>query len=119
MQNRTITYLVFALIGLSIIGVIGSLINDPFQFFKSIFFTALIIGIVFIVAKKLLFRNVNNSEAKAYKRAVRQSNKRYKQTTPKPKRRRKRQISEPTRKRSRTTHLKVIDGKKTNKKNQA
>lgn len=118
MNNRVVTTLIYAVIGLAIIGVISQLVTNTISFITSLF---IMIGMgvaIFAVIYFLFIKRRTPNETKKYQQAVKQSQSKYKTHTTGP--RRSSQKPQPTQKkkkaRRRPTHLRVIDGEKSKKK---
>ncbi|ALX48060.1 SA1362 family protein [Lentibacillus amyloliquefaciens] len=126
MGNSKGTLVVYAIIGLAVIGVITQLFSNTASFLTSIF-TMLGFGIViFALLYFFIFRKrsgASSNETKKYKQAVKQSKAKYKQQPQQTKSSSssKREKSSPFKKKSgkRPSHLRVIDGNKSKRKNRA
>lgn len=114
--------LVYTIIGLAIIGVVTQLFGNTASFLANIL-TMLGIGVaVFALIYFLVLRKPNTTnDAKKYKQAVKQSKAKYNQQQNKPITSSKRSQSFPVKKKSnkRASHLRVIDGNKSKRKNRA
>lgn len=122
MAKKSSQILLYIIIGLSVIGLASFLFKDPSTLLK-VLVTTLIVGlIIFLIVNAVLKRRMygsNNDEMRKYRRAVKQSQKKYQQ---------KNQPKYPTtyqnpyrtqskrKQRRRPTHLRVIEGKKSMKK---
>src|SRR5699024_9022794 len=107
------------IVGLAVVGLLSSLINDPIKLLSSILIMIGVAAILFFFVRAVLNRrNMGTSdEAKIYKKAVKQSQQKYKQeksavnksasTTKK---------INPKKKRRNAAYLTVIEGKKDKKK---
>ncbi|MGM8214093.1 SA1362 family protein [Bacillaceae bacterium W0354] len=109
-MRQSMKYIVFAVLGLAVIGLLGQLFTNPGSFFKSILMMvgfAVIIGVVFYY---LIFARGQGQQAK-YRKAVKQSKKKYGNSSssfqPGIIRRPERMKAHATR-----SHLKVIKGNK-------
>lgn len=118
MNNRVVTTLIYAVIGLAIIGVISQLVTNTISFITSLF---IMIGMgvaIFAVIYFLFIKRRTPNETKKYQQAVKQSQSKYK--THSTDSRRPAQKPQPTQRkkksRRRPTHLRVIDGEKSKKK---
>lgn len=111
----------YIIIGLAIIGLFSFLIKEPSRLLTTLVTTAVIGFIIFIIARALIrgetfSSSSNKEEMRKYRQAVKQSQKRYNMQSKNvptnsfhSKRGRK--------SRRRATHLTVIEGKKSLKKN--
>src|SRR5699024_5215595 len=107
------------IVGLAVVGLLSSLINDPIKFLSSILIMIGVAAILFFIVREIMNRrNIGTyDEEKKYKKAVKQSQQKYKQeksavnksaaTTKK---------INPKKKRRNASHLTVIEGKKDKKK---
>ncbi|HLR66432.1 SA1362 family protein [Virgibacillus alimentarius] len=124
MARNKLTFLVYIIIGLALIGVVTQLYSNATSFLANLF---LMIGIgvaVFAAIYFLFLRNrAPSNDMKKYKKAVKQSKAKYKQ-------RRNPNIKTSTRKNlqslqvkkkpsRRASHLRVIEGNKSKKKKRA
>jgi ABC-type nickel/cobalt efflux system permease component RcnA len=122
LAKRSSPILLYVIIGLAGIGLASFVFKDPSSLLK-VLVTTLVIGLVIFLIVNAIFKRrmygsgVKADEMRKYRRAVKQSQKKYQspnrtvyqnsypQTAPKRKHKR------------RPTHLRVIDGKKSIKKN--
>lgn len=111
--------LMYLIVGLSIIGLMSFTLREPSKLL-TVLVTTIVVGlIIFFILNAVLKRRMygtNNDEMRKYRRAVRQSQKKYQQKYPTV----YQNPSRPTTKRKhkrRPTHLRVIEGKKSMKKN--
>lgn len=119
--NRTISYLIYTVIALAILGLISSIFTNPFGLLKSIMITAVIVGVIYLIYTRLTQGKADRKEQRAFRKAVRQSQKRNKSLT------KKNNVtnisSKPAHKikthKKSDTQLTVIEGKKNKKKNRA
>ncbi|SFA71558.1 hypothetical protein SAMN04488072_101194 [Lentibacillus halodurans] len=122
MVNNKGALLVYAIIGLAVIGVITQLFSNTASFLTNIL-TMLGFGIaVFAVIYFLVFRKRNTvNDTKKYKQAVKQSKAKYSQRQNKSVTSSKHPQSFPLKKKpnKRPSHLRVIDGNKSKRKNRA
>ncbi|WP_176447244.1 SA1362 family protein [Lentibacillus sp. CBA3610] len=120
------TLVVYVIIGLAIIGVVTQLFSNTASFLTNIL-TMLGFGVaVFALLYFLVLRKrgpSNSNDAKKYKQAVKQSKAKYNQQQNKSatSSKSKRPQSFPLKKKSgkRPSHLRVIDGNKSKRKNRA
>ncbi|MFD1360678.1 SA1362 family protein [Lentibacillus salinarum] len=114
--------LVYAIIGLAIIGVITQLFSNTASFLTTVL-TMLGFGVVVsALLYVFLFRKRQpTNDSQKYKQAVKQSKAKYSQQQAKPTTTSKRPSSFSLKKKSakRTSHLRVIDGNKSKRKNRA
>lgn len=123
--NRIISYVIYGVIALGILGLLSKLFTNPLGLLKNIVFIALIAGIVYLVYTRLIQGKTDRKEQLAFRKAVRQSKKRNKDRTSRAK---KNNVASMTS--TKFTHkikshkksdaqLTVIEGKKNKKKNRA
>ncbi|MFB1050388.1 SA1362 family protein [Paraliobacillus sp. JSM ZJ581] len=117
-NKKTIWF--YLLIALAAIGLISQLLTNTANFFSSILMiigtAVLIYGVVYL----LFFRKRNTSELKKYKKAVKQSKKnKTKITALKQVKGKKINRSKQARNHKHAPHLRVIDGKKSKRKDRA
>src|SRR5699024_8618371 len=111
------------IVGLAVIGLISSLVNNPSGFLISILVMVGIAFVVFMIMRAVLNRRGMGSgtsdEMKKYKKAVKQSKMKYSKEKPVPKKRTSSTAnkSKIRKKRRSSPHLTVIEGKKGNDKN--
>ncbi|GAA0443556.1 hypothetical protein GCM10008983_21000 [Lentibacillus halophilus] len=114
---------VYAIIGLAIIGIITQLFTNTASFLMSILTMIGLAVVVFAFVYFIFFRksSASSSDAKKYKQAVKQSKSKYSQKQPKPNDTTSKQQSPTTKKKTnkRASHLRVIDGNKSKRKNRA
>lgn len=122
MRKRNFSFVVYTIIGLAIIGMIAQLITNPTSLFRHLL-TILVIGlIIFGVAFFVFSKLTQSNEMKKYNQAVKQSKSKYpyQYHGPRPihtinhKTVKKNKKSKP-----RPTHLRVIEGNKSKRKNRA
>lgn len=126
MVRSKLSILVYAIIGLAIIGVISQLFMNPAALFNRIL---IMIGISVVILAIFYFlfarkrTSINNDEMKKYKQAVKQSQKKYhhpnmRQTIKTGGNKQSFQLKKKNRRRA--SHLRVIDGTggKQNEKNE-
>ncbi len=131
-MNRRRNVFVLVLIGLSVFGLLSTLLFEPGQLLKQLAIYAFFGVVIFLIYKWFVRRRIGGKEHSAYLRAAKQSAKRFNDqgsrksnvlgsinkkasltSVKKPN-----QSSTP-KKKSAPTHLTVIDGKKGKKKNRA
>jgi hypothetical protein len=121
--NRTISYVIYGVIALGILGLFSELFKNPFGLLMNIVIIAAIAGIVYLVYTRLTQGKTDRKEQRAFRKAVRHSKKRSKDRAVK-----KSNVTNMTpakavhkikpRKKS-DVQLTVIEGKKSKKKNRA
>ena len=120
--NRTISYVIYGVIALGILGLFSELVKNPFGLLMNIAIIAAIAGIVYLVYTRLTQGKTDRKEQRAFRKAVQQSKKRSKDRSSK-----KTNVTSMTsakshkikvRKKS-DVQLTVIEGKKNKKKNRA
>jgi len=117
---------VYAIIGLAVLGLASQLFNNPLAFFRNILIMIGIAVIIFAIFYFIFIKgraNIRNDEMKKYKQAVKQSKRRYNQTNINQviNNKTKRNPGQLKRKsKRRASHLRVIDGtgRKQNIKNE-
>ncbi|GGK02600.1 hypothetical protein GCM10007063_26160 [Lentibacillus kapialis] len=122
MGNNKGALLVYAVIGLALIGVVTQLFTNTASFLTSIF-TMLGFGIAIFAIMYFVFfkKRTPSNDAKKYKQAVKQSKAKYssQQTKPKTPSKRPQPFSFKKKSNKRPSHLRVIDGNKSKRKNRA
>src|SRR5699024_320871 len=122
MGNHKSALLVYVIIGLAVIGVVTQLFTNTASFLTSIF-TMLGFGIAIFAVMYFVFfkKRTPSNETKKYKQAVKQSKVKYSSQQNKPKYPSKRSQPFSLKKKSnkRPSHLRVIDGNKSKRKNRA
>ncbi|RBW70595.1 SA1362 family protein [Bacillus taeanensis] len=130
MPNRFSQPIVFLVIGLAIVGLGATLITDPLQIVKMLFFAAIGVAVILFLYKWLIAPRMGRTDS-AYQRAAKQSKKRYKekkqtirQTRSKPShlkvvKSKDQLLRSKALKRKKEHNFKVIEGKKGKKKNRA
>ncbi len=130
LKNRMISYIVFGVIGLAVIGLLSKIINNPAGFFKGIAIILGVAAVVFLLVKLLYKPSPEKSEQRAFIKAAKKSSKRKQQKDPKPQNRMKLKQKKKSnltsiksarrlRKKNERPQLTVIEGKKGKKKNRA
>ena len=118
-MNNKIGYILFvSLLSFSFIGLLITLMNDPMWLFRFILITAIIIGIIYFIMKKFVFKSstIFTKEHKAFQKAARFSKENIEGIRNNQHIKRKMQFGKRT---ASSTHLTVIEGKKGKKKNRA
>lgn len=129
--NRRRNIFVLSLIGLSVFGLLTTLIFEPGQLLKQIAIYAFFGVVIFLIYKWFVRRRIGGKEHSAYLRAAKQSAKRFNEGSKKSNVlgtinkktsftsiKKSNQSSTP-KKKTTPTHLTVIEGKKGKKKNRA
>jgi len=122
--NNKGSLLVYAIIGLAIIGVVTQLFSNTASFLTSILtmlgFGVAVFAVIYFV---FLRKRTTSNESKKYKQAVKQSKAKYssskQQTKPAASAKRPKPFSIKKKASKRTSHLRVIDGNKSKRKNRA
>lgn len=121
MVRNILTKVAYVIIGLAVIGLITQLTTNTASFLISVLMTLIIAVVIFAVVYNIFIKKNNNSnEMRKYRRAVKKSKLKYKQHIPIQKKSQK--ISNPTKQsksRKRASHLRVIEGNKSKRKNRA
>ncbi|MFC0299317.1 SA1362 family protein [Virgibacillus soli] len=125
MLRNFITKMFYVVIVLAIIGLGISLFTNTLKFLTSIFlsivFAAILFGILYFVFTRNRTGSASNQEMKKYRQAVKQSKKRY-QSNEKASHTRTQHpqaVSTQKKLRKRPSHLSVIEGNKSKRKNRA
>jgi hypothetical protein len=125
MSSNKIATLVYVIIGLAAIGLVSQLFTNTIGFLTNIIMMVAVGLAIFGVIYLIFFRKKSPSdEAKKYKQAVKQSKAKYKNDEPSRSvmtKSKKSNTSLQSRKKlhKRASHLRVIDGNKSNPKNRA
>lgn len=109
----------YVIIALAVIGLISQLTTNTMGFLISVSITIIIAAVIFIVIRQVMMpKGQQASEIKKYKQAVKASKKKYQQTKISHIKNVKdnRPTTHRKRPRRKATHLRVIDGNKSNKK---
>lgn len=125
MVRNKFSIVVYAIIGLAIIGVVSQLFINPANFFRNILIMLGMSVVIFAVFYFFLRKrtNIKDDEMKKYKQAVKQSQRKYKGYNINPilnNKDRKKTSQLKRKNRRRPSHLRVIDGTggKQNEKNE-
>lgn len=122
-KSNAVKYIVYALIGLAVFGLIWQAFTKPGEILKSIFLFAIVAGVIYVVYNIIL--NKKNANYSSYNKAAKQANKKYGNQNMKYKGTAKKTgnsiktkvaVSPLKRKRKSADHLTVIEGKKGKKK---
>lgn len=121
MNNRTSKYLVTGLIVLSIIGIVSKLISDPVGVIKTLAVVALVGAVIYYLVRRFSGTSPGKQQQRAFLKAAKRSKKRFqaKETSSSSKRSKIRSLASARNKKKDASHLTVIDGKKSKKKNRA
>lgn len=118
MRSRLSGWL-YIILGLAVIGLVSQLFTNTAQFMKTILYVIGFSIVVFFIIRAIFFNNkARSNDMRKYKQAVRQSKLKYKhrseqQPIPTFKRTKRNKVKR------RATHLRVIDGHKSKRKNRA
>lgn len=119
MNSKVISYIVYSIIGLAVLGLIISLIENPGGLLKSILTVVLIAGVILLIFRFLSGNRMPlKADQKAFMRAARLSKKRLKKQS-RPKRVVNKHKKAIRRSAVGSSHLTVIEGKKGKKRNRA
>jgi len=126
LKNRAITYIIYSLIGLAVIGILSKLFYDTAGFFKGIAIMLVIGAVIFFVMQRLNSPGQDKREQRAFVKAAKRSAKRKQQKEVASHNRKKKtgsgkltSIKKERIKRKHAPELTVIEGKKGKKKNRA
>lgn len=124
MLNRTVSYLIYGVIALGVLGLLSQLFQNPLGLLKSLLITAAIVGIMYFLYRRLTTGKTDRKEQLAFRKAVRQSKKRNKdRSTPTGKKNNvasmtsSKSVRKINPRRKSDAQLTVIEGKKNKKKN--
>ncbi|SER16356.1 hypothetical protein SAMN04487944_101460 [Gracilibacillus ureilyticus] len=78
MSRNFMTWLVYGLIGLAVIGFTASLFTDTIGLLKNLFIAVLTGALIFALVYFLFMRKRTTNELKKYRKAVKQSKQKYK-----------------------------------------
>lgn len=111
--------LIYLIIGLAALGLVSQLFTNTAQFFKSILYVIGFSVVLFFIVRTIFFRNrARSNEMRKYKQAVKQSQLKYKhRSQPTSTFKRTQEGKRPVKRRA--SHLRVIDGHKSKRKNRA
>lgn len=114
MSRKSMPVIFYIIVALAVIGLLANVFTNPAGLFSNIF---MILGVgvaIFAVVYFLFLRpqRTKNDGMKKYKLALKQSNQKYK--TPQ-----KQQVRPTKNKHKRVSHLRVIEGNKSKRKNRA
>lgn len=123
MLKRFISFMIYGIIALGVLGLLSRLFNDPIGFFRNILIIAIVAGIIYMIYTGLTKGKPVKKEQQAFRKAARQSKKRQKNRTSKKDNVASFSAAKSSKKikwRKKTdSHLTVIEGKKNKKKNRA
>lgn len=127
MVRSKFSIVVYAIIGLAVIGIVSQLFTNPTTLFRNILVMIGMSVVVLAVFYFIFVRNrtsINSDETKKYKQAVKQSQRKYKKPNINQSinnDRNKQSIQLKRKNKRRTSHLRVIDGTggKQNEKNES
>ncbi|MBO1004284.1 tripartite tricarboxylate transporter TctB family protein [Pseudogracilibacillus auburnensis] len=121
MGRNKFSILLYIIVGLAVIGLVSSLINNPGKFLISILVAIGVAFVIFMIFTRILHNRSPgaNDEMKKYRRAAKQSNRKYTNQNEHLRKRTTKPASplKTRKKRRHVPHLTVIEGKKTNKDN--
>ena len=122
--NRTISYLIYGVIALAVLGLFSKLFTNPLGLLMNIAIIAAVAGLIYFVYTRLTQGKTDRREQRAFRKAVRHSKKRSKERVSK-----RNNVTSMTSAKSHNhkikprkksdAHLTVIEGKKNKKKNRA
>jgi hypothetical protein len=121
LNNRTSMYLVSGIIILSIIGIVSGFLNNPVGVLKTIALFALGGAVIYFLVKYFSGTSPGKQQQRAFQKAAKRSKKRFqsKEANASSKRSTIRSLASARTKKKDASHLTVIDGKKSKKKNRA
>lgn len=117
-MTRRTPVLLYIIIALAGIGLFSWIIKEPGHLIKYLLITASVGAVIFFIARAIIRRRsggANHNEMRKYRQAVKQSQRKYKQI--KPNTNQMRPQKQMKRKRKKPSHLTVIKGNKSAKKN--
>ncbi|WP_243290215.1 SA1362 family protein [Bacillus sp. FJAT-47783] len=120
MSRNRLQPLFYMIIGLALFGFGYKLFVNPGELISQLFIWAVVIGVIYFIYRAVM-RSRSNNEYSAYLKAAKKSKRKYKsQATVSQLKKAKKQPRTHLPKRKRDhTHLTVIEGKKSKKKNRA
>lgn len=120
MKNRTSKYIFSGLIILAIFGFAYTLFTDPLNIFITLASIALIGAVIYFLFTRLTGSSAGREQQRAFQKAAKRSKKRFqaKEANASSKRSKIKSLAS-ARKKKDASHLTVIDGKKSKKKNRA
>ncbi|WP_163537755.1 SA1362 family protein [Gracilibacillus sp. YIM 98692] len=77
-MRKYISWLIYILIGLAVVGFVGNLLTDTLGLLMNLFITACIGAVIFGLFYFFLMRPRSTNELKKYRKAVKQSKQKYK-----------------------------------------
>ncbi|WP_246206612.1 SA1362 family protein [Virgibacillus ihumii] len=122
-MNNKFSIVVYTVIGLAVIGVVSQLFTNTASFLTTVFMMLVFGAAISALAYFFLIRKRNpTSDSRKFKQAVKQSKAKYANTKAKPKYKSSKSskpVQPKKRKHKRASHLRVIDGNKSKRKDQA
>ncbi|RSD27408.1 SA1362 family protein [Mesobacillus subterraneus] len=120
MKNRTSMYIVSGLIVLAIFGFAYQLFTDPLSILTMLAIIAVVGAVIYFLVTRLTGSSTGREQQRAFQKAAKRSKKRFqsKEANASSKRSKIRSLAS-ARKKKDASHLTVIDGKKSKKKNRA
>jgi len=116
MRGRSMYFILSSVILLSVVGFLTLLFNNPGSLLRSIFISAVIIGVIYFIARNVITTSASNrGEHRAFLKAAKTSKKRIKRKEVSM----KSSTSRGRKFRKEAVHLTVIEGKKGKKKSRA
>ncbi|MBT2686263.1 SA1362 family protein [Bacillus sp. ISL-37] len=121
MKNRASTYIVSGLIVLAIFGFAFKLFTDPLSILIMLATIALVGALIYFLVTRLTSSGAGRQQQRAFQKAAKRSKKRFqtKDANTSSKRSKIKSLASARNKKKDTSHLTVIDGKKSRKKNRA
>lgn len=121
MKNRASKYIVSGLIVLAIFGFAYKLFTDPLDILIMFATIALVGALIYFLVTRLTSSGSGRQQQRAFQKAAKRSKKRFqtKDTNVSSKRSKIRSLASARNKKKDASHLTVIDGKKSRKKNRA
>ena len=122
-MKRFISFLIYGIIALGVLGLVSRMFNDPIGFLRNILIIAIVAGIIYMVYTAVTKSKPTKKEQQSFRKAARQSKKRHKTKTAKRDNVASFSAAKSSRRikprRKSDSHLTVIEGKKNKKKNRA
>lgn len=121
LKNRTSKYIVSGLIVLAIFGFAFQLFTDPLSILTMLATIALVGALIYFLVTRLTSSGSGRQQKRAFQKAAKRSKKRFqtKDANASSKRSKIRSLASARNKKKDASHLTVIDGKKSRKKNRA
>ncbi|WP_067836857.1 SA1362 family protein [Amphibacillus sediminis] len=118
-KRRPLRFFIYTLFALALLGLVTNLTTNTSTFLRSVFIFVGIGATIYLIRYFLFFRHQNTDELKKYRRAAKASQRRRLKTGHKSTTTTKKMIPISKKRTTMPPHLRVIDGKKSNRKGRA